>query len=98
MGSGTSAIGKYNCSLEKINGDLAFQSGKYLEAITWYSLALSLEENIIDDQQKKLLLSNRSATYSMIGQYHSALIDAQRVIELDPHWSKGYFRAAKVRL
>lgn len=92
--------GKQSDSIEKINGDLAFQSEQYLQAITWYSLALSsLEEKESgsdDHQQKKILFSNRSAAYSMTGQYHSALIDAQTVIELDPHWPKGYFRAAKV--
>jgi tetratricopeptide (TPR) repeat protein len=98
MGRGTSVVGNPNDSIEKINGDLAFQSGKYLEAIIWYSIPLSLEEMSNNDQQRKriVLLSNRSAAYTLTGFYHSALVDAQRVIELDPLWSKGYFRAAKV--
>jgi alpha-tubulin suppressor-like RCC1 family protein len=95
MGGGSS-VAVHDC-IEKKHGDHAFKTGNYLEAILWYSLPLSLYE--INQENKQImiiLLSNRSVAYCMNGQYHLALSDAERVIELDPLWAKGYFRAAKV--
>lgn len=40
-------------------------------------------------------LSNRSAAYFEAGDYLSALVDAEIVIQLRKPWSKGYFRKAK---
>ncbi len=40
-------------------------------------------------------LSNRSAAYFEAGDYMSALVDAELVIQLKKQWSKGYFRKAK---
>lgn len=43
-------------------------------------------------------LSNRSAAYFEGGEYLSALVDAETVIQLRKPWSKGYFRKAKALL
>lgn len=40
-------------------------------------------------------LSNRSAAYFEAGDYLSALVDSEVVIQLRKPWSKGYFRKAK---
>ena len=40
-------------------------------------------------------LSNRSAAYFETGDYISALVDAELVIQIRKQWSKGYFRKAK---
>lgn len=95
MGSGTSRISQ---SIEKKNGDEAYKLGNYQEAILWYSISLSMNEENTQNQKniRCTLLSNRSSAYYMNGQYHLALLDAQNVIELNSNWSKGYFRAAKV--
>jgi tetratricopeptide (TPR) repeat protein len=97
MGSGSSV--SVNDSSEKTKGDSALRAGHYPEAILWYSLPLSLYE--INQENKHImiiLLCNRSMAYCMNGQYHLALSDAEKVIELDPLWPKGYFQAAKVRI
>lgn len=42
-----------------------------------------------------MVLSNRSAAYFEMGDYISALVDAEAVIQIKKPWSKGYFRKAK---
>lgn len=46
-------------------------------------------------EELSTLLSNRSAAYAEAGDYLSALVDAEMVIQLRKPWSKGYFRKAK---
>lgn len=41
-----------------------------------------------------ILLSNRSACYAHIRNYHDALVDANMVIEFRPDWHKGHLRKA----
>lgn len=46
-------------------------------------------------EELSTILSNRSAAYFEMGDYISALVDAETVIQLKKPWSKGYFRKAK---
>ena len=44
------------------------------------------------------VVSNRSAAYFELGDYISALADAETVISLRRNWPKGHFRKAKALL
>jgi len=51
-----------------------------------------LFEAIGDDPSDPVLFSNRSAAYAKLGQFKDALLDANKCIELDATWPKGYSR------
>jgi tetratricopeptide (TPR) repeat protein len=51
-----------------------------------YSKAIEL------DDSNKVYYSNRSNAYAQIQKFNEALADANRAIELDPNWSRGYGR------
>ena len=53
------------------------------------------EASQIPREEFSTILSNRSAAYYEMGDYISALVDAETVIQLRKPWSKGYFRKAK---
>ncbi len=46
-------------------------------------------------EELSMVLSNRSAAHAAAGDYLSALVDADAVIQLKRPWSKGHFRKAK---
>lgn len=46
-------------------------------------------------EELSTILSNRSAAYYELGDYVSALTDAESVITLKRPWSKGHFRKAR---
>lgn len=70
----------------KEEGNLHFKSADYLGAIEKYTLAIE------KDPKNKLLYSNRSACYAKLGQTEESIADAQKSIELDPFYAKGYYR------
>jgi tetratricopeptide (TPR) repeat protein len=55
-------------------------------------MALSLDPN------NHVLYSNRSAAYTNLGDFKSALQDADRVIQLNPSWSRVNFSPTPVSL
>ncbi|XP_071946339.1 tetratricopeptide repeat protein 28-like [Antedon mediterranea] len=58
-----------------------------------YPLAVSLYTEAIQlDPSNHVLFSNRSAAYVKIKQYEDALQDAVHAKELNPKWSKAYYR------
>lgn len=61
-------------------------SGKYDEAIKYYTSAIEL------DPKNHVLFSNRSAAHAKAGNYWAALEDANKTVSLNPSWSKGYSR------
>ena len=38
------------------------------------------------------ILSNRCQTYLQVGKFDVALLDAERIVEVAPEWSKGHYR------
>ena len=71
----------------KDEGNLLFKAGDILGSIDCYSRGLSI------DPDNHVLYSNRSAAYLKMGDSKSkALHDAEKCIELQPKWSKGYSR------
>eukprot|EP01061_Rhynchopus_euleeides_P000468 TRINITY_DN1032_c0_g5_i1.p1 TRINITY_DN1032_c0_g5~~TRINITY_DN1032_c0_g5_i1.p1 ORF type:complete len:183 (+),score=31.11 TRINITY_DN1032_c0_g5_i1:185-733(+) len=71
----------------KADGNAAFKNNDLGVALRHYALAVNL------DPANHVYRSNRSATYSGLGQFKEALDDAQKTIELKPDWGKGYSRA-----
>jgi len=55
----------------------------------------SWESNQIMREELATVLSNRSVTFLEAGDFLSALVDAENVINLKRPWSKGHFRKAK---
>ena len=49
-------------------------------------------------EELSAILSNRSASFLELGDYISALVDADQVISLKRAWGKGHFRKAKALL
>eukprot|EP00606_Chrysophyceae_sp_TOSAG23-5_P000930 GSChrysophyteH2.ASY1.ANO1.1287.1 assembled CDS len=70
----------------KAEGNAAFQSGKVDDAIRLYSQAIDLHPD------GHVLHSNRSAAHMKASNISKALKDAERCIELQPSWAKGYSR------
>lgn len=77
-------------------GDHHFNMKQYDEALEMYSIAIERCSYLRDITHRPVaaLYSNRSATYAALGRYSEALSDAMTTVELAPHWSKGYIRAA----
>ena len=76
----------------KEKGNEAFKRGDHLEAYNLYSQALALA----DDQTGglHLIYSNRAATLLALERFEEALVDCEKVLELDPKFMKGYLRKA----
>lgn len=78
-------------SLNREKGKEAFENKNYKKAIDYFTL--SLRDYPLKDLE--ILYSNRSASYLEMGEYESALKDAQSAIIHAPDWSKGYYRKAE---
>ncbi|XP_055298215.1 stress-induced-phosphoprotein 1 [Sitodiplosis mosellana] len=70
----------------KEKGNQALAAEKFDDAIQAYTEAINL------DSKNYVLFSNRSAAYAKAGKYELALEDANKTIELNPTWPKGYSR------
>lgn len=70
----------------KEKGNQALNAEKFDEAIAAYTEAIGL------DGKNHVLYSNRSAAYAKAGKFAEALEDAEKTIELNPTWAKGYSR------
>eukprot|EP01006_Ploeotia_vitrea_P032475 TRINITY_DN64665_c0_g1_i1.p1 TRINITY_DN64665_c0_g1~~TRINITY_DN64665_c0_g1_i1.p1 ORF type:complete len:1177 (-),score=115.09 TRINITY_DN64665_c0_g1_i1:266-3796(-) len=73
----------------KNQGNTAHQSGDYRKAIYYFSKGLELNPG---PPTNYLLYSNRSASYTLLEDFESALADADTVLSLKPEWPKGYSR------
>ncbi|KAJ1675305.1 Small glutamine-rich tetratricopeptide repeat-containing protein 2 [Spiromyces aspiralis] len=60
--------------------------GNFQEAINLYTEAI----NLVDTNA--IYYGNRAAAYSQLGDHGSAAADAQKAVELDPSYAKGYSR------
>jgi len=67
-------------------GNNEFRNGNYQIAITHFTKA------ILQDDTNHILYSNRSAAHLSSGKGQEALDDAQKCIDLEPTWAKGYGR------
>lgn len=79
-----------------------FKVKKYELALQRYTMAASIavqrplwESNQVMREELATVLSNRSATFLEAGDFLSALVDAEHVINLKRQWTKGHFRKAK---
>ena len=71
---------------------IAFDEGNYEAAIKYFCHA------IIDEPTDYLLYANRSAAYASTGQYEESLRDAEKCIQLNPKFDKGFARKAIAQL
>eukprot|EP01083_Nonionella_stella_P066824 176305_1 len=74
----------------KEKGNIEFQNLNFRKAIELYTKAIHLESS------NHTLYSNRSAAYRSFGKFDEALEDADKCIELQPDWAKGYVRKGTV--
>ena len=68
-----------------------FKNGNYEHSIEAYSKLLE----VLPQEDKAKILSNRSAAYEKLQDYHAAETDALEVIRLKPDWLKGYAPSAR---
>lgn len=76
---------------EKNKGNDAFKAQQYPDAVKFYSEALKRNPN---DHK---IYSNRAACYMKLGAFMEAQKDADRCIEIDPKFPKGYTRKGGVQ-
>ncbi|KAJ3327099.1 Hsp90 cochaperone [Blyttiomyces sp. JEL0837] len=70
----------------KSQGNKAFSSGDFPSAIKYFTEAIAI------DSSNHVLYSNRSAAYASQKNYVDALTDAEKTVELNSSWAKGYSR------
>ena len=70
----------------KALGNAAFKAKQYPEAIAHFTTAIAA------DPKSQVLYSNRSAAHAAAEEYKSALLDANKCIDLKPDWAKGHSR------
>uniref|UniRef100_A0A803N6J3 Serine/threonine-protein phosphatase 5 n=1 Tax=Chenopodium quinoa TaxID=63459 RepID=A0A803N6J3_CHEQI len=70
----------------KSSANEAFKAHKYSQAIDLYSQAIELNE------QNAVYWANRAFAHTKLEEYGSAIHDATKAIEIDPKYSKGYYR------
>ena len=75
-----------NSSELKDLGNNEFRNGNYQSAIKFF------DEAIEKDPENHVLYSNRSAAYLSSGEGQKALADAEKCVNLEPTWAKGYGR------
>ena len=80
----------------KQKGNDAFRNDRILDAVKYYTIAISRGEN--DDDRPHLLYSNRAYMYEKLGMPHHALYDALTSIRMCETFGKGYHRAAVAHL
>eukprot|EP01084_Bolivina_argentea_P049486 91002_1 len=74
----------------KEKGNNEFVNLNFKKAIHFYTKGIELEPN------NHTLYSNRSVAYLKLNKYELALKDANKCIELQPDWYKGYVRKCNV--
>ncbi|KAL3743219.1 hypothetical protein ACJRO7_018512 [Eucalyptus globulus] len=76
---------------EREKGNECFKEQKYPEAVKHYTESLRRNPNDVK------AYSNRAACYTKLGALPEGLKDAEKCIELDPTFSKGYTRKGAVQ-
>lgn len=75
----------------KMKGNECLSKKNFAEAVEWYTKGIEMEPS------NHILYSNRSAAYLSMKSYDKALQDADKCIQLNPSWDKGYNRKAAVQ-
>lgn len=70
----------------KAEGNKLFAAKDFKGAVEKFSEAIAIEPT------NHVLYSNRSGAYASLKQFHQALEDANKTIELKPDWAKGWGR------
>jgi len=70
----------------KTKGNEALAAGNNAGAVEAYSAAIAL------DPANHVLYSNRSAAHAKANEWEKALEDANKTVEINPKWSRGYSR------
>ncbi|CAL8082559.1 unnamed protein product [Orchesella dallaii] len=87
LSSGNTAASRRQIFLDIVRqSNASCESGDYQTAVALYSEALKI------DPDNHILYSNRSAAYIKLGQFARALQDALKARDLNPKWSKAYYR------
>eukprot|EP01100_Stratorugosa_tubuloviscum_P004113 TRINITY_DN2014_c1_g1_i1.p1 TRINITY_DN2014_c1_g1~~TRINITY_DN2014_c1_g1_i1.p1 ORF type:complete len:418 (-),score=222.37 TRINITY_DN2014_c1_g1_i1:51-1304(-) len=73
----------------KEEGNNFFRDTKYIEALEAYSKAIEL------DATNHIYYTNRSTTYAYLWMGDKALKDADKAIEINPEWIRGYLRRSR---
>lgn len=83
----------------------AYKQKDWPKALQNYNMSANIalsrnpwEPSALVRDELAIVICNRSATYSAAGDFLSALVDAEVVINLKRPWSKGHFRKAKALL
>lgn len=70
----------------KLKANDAFKANKFSQAIELYSQAIELNSS------NAVYWANRAFAHTKLEEYGSAVQDATKAIEIDPRYSKGYYR------
>ncbi|KAG0462922.1 hypothetical protein HPP92_021398 [Vanilla planifolia] len=70
----------------KLLANEAFKANKFFQAIDLYSQAIDL------DEYNAVYWANRAFAHIKLEEYGSAVQDATKAIDIDPKYSKGYYR------
>jgi stress-induced-phosphoprotein 1 len=73
----------------KAKASNAWSEGKYDKAVEYFSEAITFGG---DNELLKVLHSNRSAAYLKLNKMEESLKDANKCVDLDSKWGKGYTR------
>lgn len=79
----------------KAEGNELFKQHQFSEAVTKYSAAIdAVDASTVNPRQTQLhvYLCNRAFAHLRMENFGLAIIDAERALELNPHFSKGYYR------
>ena len=77
----------------KAEADAAWKAGRFGDAVSKYGEAIGAAEGSGAGRDVvKVLYSNRSAANHKLGKFDAALVDAQKCVDLDAQWAKGFSR------
>jgi len=70
----------------KEKGNEEFKKGNMAQAIEFYTYATEM------DPKNHIYMTNRAAAYAHMQKWDKSLRDAQKSVEMNPSWDKGYWR------
>jgi small glutamine-rich tetratricopeptide repeat-containing protein alpha len=84
-------INKNNPDALKEAGNKAFSNRNFEEAAKQYTMAIE----ITLDAPNHIYFANRANCFLELASYEECIVDCNRAIEIDPTFSKSYYRKAK---